>query len=112
MKNSDNNNNNNNYVNIDLNCLVLHEHAFMNGPFYFFRIHVSNRDDVNAIITQVQANLPNGLTNVPYRLRRLNPTTGDYLINMNQDSRIYDHFSANPDQNVIHVLVEPLPENN
>ncbi|CAJ0751890.1 1310_t:CDS:1, partial [Entrophospora sp. SA101] len=48
----DNNNNNNNYVNIDLNCLVLREHAFMNGPFYFFRIHVSNRDDVNAIITQ------------------------------------------------------------
>ncbi|CAJ0751648.1 4879_t:CDS:1, partial [Entrophospora sp. SA101] len=69
-------------------------------------------DDVNAIITQVQANLPNRLTDVRYQLRRFSPTTGDYLMNMNKDSRIYDHFSANPDQDIIHVLVELLSENN
>ncbi|CAG8732253.1 13812_t:CDS:2, partial [Dentiscutata heterogama] len=59
----------------------------------------------------IQASLPPELRNDPYQLRRFSPTAGDYLINMDPNSRIYDHFSINPDQNIIHIVVIILISN-
>ncbi|CAG8600996.1 15956_t:CDS:1, partial [Gigaspora rosea] len=49
-----------------------------------------NGNHVHTIITQIQASLPPGLRNI--QLRRFTPNPGDYLINMDPNSRIYDHF--------------------
>ncbi|CAG8800174.1 9616_t:CDS:1, partial [Dentiscutata erythropus] len=96
----------NDRINIDLNC-----YYSINGYQHYTRtFNVFNGDKVRTrLIPQVRAGLPVGLTNANFRLRRYFPTVGDYFVIMNPDSDIYDHFSANPNQDIVHIIVELLP---
>ncbi|CAG8841450.1 30283_t:CDS:1, partial [Gigaspora margarita] len=77
---------------------------------YTRTFNVFNGDKVRTrLIPQVRAGLPVGLTNANFRLRRYFPNVGDYFVIMKPDSDIYDHFSASPNQDVVHIIVELLP---
>ncbi|CAG8631286.1 5102_t:CDS:1, partial [Scutellospora calospora] len=55
---------------------------------------------VKSLIPQIQASLPDGLTNTNFQLRRYFPTFGDYFAIMNLDSNIYNYFSTNSNQDI------------
>ncbi|RIB14272.1 hypothetical protein C2G38_2248349 [Gigaspora rosea] len=95
----------NDYVDIYLNCLIT-----LCLPYHFFKIKVSNGSDVESLETQVQARLsllPSGATSTPRRFLIFRPQGG--YVNMHPHTNLYTLFSNNPDQNIIHVLVEQLP---
>ncbi len=55
--------------------------------------------------------MPGGLTHVNYQLRAFRPGPVVY-VNMAPEGRISDYFGENLDCNIIHILVEPVSEEN
>ncbi|CAG8828586.1 20530_t:CDS:2 [Gigaspora margarita] len=74
--------------------------------------YLFNGNGVQSLETQVQARLsllPSGATSTPRRLLRFCPTQSIY-VNIQPYTDLYTLYKNNPDQNIIHVLVEQLPE--
>ncbi|KAF0457841.1 hypothetical protein F8M41_001089 [Gigaspora margarita] len=62
-------------------------------------------------LDQVQVHLsllPSGSTSTPRQFRRFCPTQSGY-VNIHPNTNLYLLYKNNPDQNIIHVLVEKLP---
>jgi len=95
-------------VNINLNCLFMPINAFHGLPYRIHIIPIFTTSTVKALRELIQPLLPDGLTHVNYHLRVLRPGLVVYA-DMSSDARINDYFNGNPDYNIIHILVEPLP---
>ncbi|KAF0383971.1 hypothetical protein F8M41_011646 [Gigaspora margarita] len=91
----------NEYIDLITLCLL----------YYFLKSEFFNGNYVETLETQVQARLsllPSGATSTPRQFRRFCPTPSGY-INIHPHTNLYLLYKNNPDQNVIHVLVEKLP---
>ena len=96
---------------INLNCLFMSINAFHGLPYRIHIIPISNASTVNALMNLIQSLMPDGLTHVNYQLRAFRPGPVVY-VNMASGGRISDYFGENLDRNIIHILVEPVSEEN
>ena len=98
-------------VKINLNCLFMPINAFYGLPYRIHIIPIFTTSTEKALRELIQPLLPDGLTHVNYHLRAFRPGTVVYP-NMPPEARIGDFFGENLDRNIIHILVEPVPEEN
>jgi hypothetical protein len=94
---------------INLNCLFMPINAFHGLPYRIHIIPIFTTSTVNALRELIQPLLPDGLTHVNYHLRVFRPGAVVY-VNMQSDAGINEYFDGNLDYNIVHILVEPLPE--